>query len=360
MNAEPFYSESGFNVAGLGLILPTFGTPPNSGFYTAAPIGSLAIDTSLGDLYRKTGSGWVLSGGDVTTAQLNAVRSLINNGDYRESVYFADDVETDIDNIVTPAFETPNVTDGDRALFLSVLDPGFYVYTTVGVDRWVKSTEGDPTIGTSTYVEAHVGTGTDYVGARLVYNGANWVISDKTSIDSLAAIRAYIGMPTALGVLPEYTSHFAVEDNDDITTAIGKLDLLLKTISENPTLSIGEHSVSSPGSSVVSSISTVNLVSVKWHIVVIDKGEGTEENRECVDITALVNNRLSQEALIARQSISNKLTIGFAQNDIIYTVTLGYSGEPSAATQILKLTAYHTDERTLTVTGNYSLVTHTF
>lgn len=235
---EYFDVERGLGVEELVNIIPSNGPPGTSGDSTTVPQGSIALDYTNGDIYRKKAAG---SGTD-KWVKLAGVDEVLSDISWREPVA-AHDTATDPIPSGLGATDTRDgvtINDGDRVLFSGITGgggPNVYIFTAESApsagDGFYTEDTNEETSGDRTYVSA----GTANAGTVWTYNGSSWVLSEKSTDEKeLTYLRNFIGK-TAVGDLsatePAYTSNNYIVDGsssgDDLTDAASKIDAGLGT-----------------------------------------------------------------------------------------------------------------------------------
>lgn len=198
---------------------------------TIVGVGSIYQDLATGDTYNKIMDG---AGTDKWSLQASTayVTSMVSGASWREpadlyiTTSYASLAEADV-AIAAGTLQGTPITTGSRLLFTSIAGQEsniFIVAGTVGVDATLVLDANPVTQSDTLYVNFG-----DLAGQQLTYNGSIWVKSDKTSLDELGFIRAFIGKGTSGSVPTAYTSTNFVVDGDNLSTAVGKLDSELGT-----------------------------------------------------------------------------------------------------------------------------------
>ncbi len=214
------------------------GAPIGTSGYTAdAPIGSTwqrtDVETDKLNLYWKhadtdSATDWIQA------ASKDYVDTAVQGISWREPVRYLDGnsyasvaaalADMNADDILTGE---GTVAAGDRILFPSMGagDGGPNVFIVGGsTGAWTltedtnEETDGDAVL-------VNEGSSAD---EQWIFDGTNWIqFGGAGSATELTNIRDYIGKPAPGAVLPQYQSNLILSDNDNLTTAAGKLDLHL-------------------------------------------------------------------------------------------------------------------------------------
>lgn len=193
---------------------------PVSADATAAPTGSLYLDSTAGGGFLKTtiGSNWM------QIATQNWVNNLVaTQVSWREPARVADTSSTTLPTNTTQV-DGVTLADGDRVLFTALTSgsgPNVYIYqasTKTFVDDINEQTKGD-----TIYVDEGSTTG----GMRFTYNGTAWVRFDTMTLDELSYIRSFIGKTAAGSSSPVYGSVLTITQGSNHTAAISSLDLAI-------------------------------------------------------------------------------------------------------------------------------------
>lgn len=228
MGANSFYNVlRGVQIDdGIALISGS-GAPGASGDSTTVVVGSFYLDTSTGNLYTKdtAGSGtdkWAqYATQDYVTSQVGAGISWREPVLVRDNTLYANITAAETAANVADTVDGVTITAGDRLLFTNLTTGNENVYIVSGSSgSWTFTEDSNTaTSGDTVYVQS----GTD-AGKRFTYNGTAWVLSNQSDLDELGYIRSFIGKNAAGSETPSYSSSTIVGVNDDLETAIGKLD----------------------------------------------------------------------------------------------------------------------------------------
>lgn len=226
MSLSFFRIERGLELDGSVQYLQGLGIPGAAGDTAAAPVGSVYTDNSDGSVWSKIGAG-----AGTAKWQRLASEQYVNNAvgatvSWREPVAVRDNVATTVPVGTATApivVDGVSITDGQRVLFSAISGgngKNVYVYDqAAGV--FVEDVNAETT-GDIVYV-----SGGTSAGRKYVFNGADWVQTDQSSLDELGFIRAFVGKGAGGSELPSYSSNNFVADGDALETAIGDLDAAL-------------------------------------------------------------------------------------------------------------------------------------
>ncbi|MFA6198795.1 MAG: hypothetical protein WC679_00060 [Bacteroidales bacterium] len=337
-----FEVEKGLLFEGV-TILPTSGVPNGAAFDTAG-VGSVAMDTSVGHIYRKILVG---SGSDKweRSATATDIANIAIQTDWRESVLTSNLIVTTLPTgtaTQTITVDSIVVDDNDRVLFANLTaNPNVYIYnkaTGLFVEDTNLATAGD-----TIYIEQ----GTN-AGRTMTFNYLGvWVLTGQTSLDEEGYIRAFIGKSGTGNTLPTYTSTFHVANNDSLTAAISKLDTAIDAV-ENPALT-GQYfgntdslntivekldtalattrtlttATSVTTAAVIDSVSVDTWDAVKWLVVV--KGNANNALKQLVEINAIHDGKATADATTADYTVFSKLKLGEITG-LTYSVELSGTG----------------------------------
>ncbi len=223
MSLDFFRIERGLELDDLVQYLQGAGNPGVAGDTADALVGSVYTDNGTGAIWTKISAG---TGTDKW--QKLASETYVNNAvgatiSWREPAKVRDNVATVLPT-GTPTspitVDGVSITNGQRVLFSALSGGGgknVYVYDqAAGI--FVEDTNAESS-GDAVYVDA----GTS-AGKTLVFNGADWVQTDQTSLDELGFIRSFIGKNAAGSEVPVYATNNFVVVSSDLETAIGALD----------------------------------------------------------------------------------------------------------------------------------------
>lgn len=210
-------------------ILQGIGAPGgDSGVQDDAPLGSIYMRTDAsGDemqVYYKWNDLNALSDWQLIPNK-NYVDSVASGLSWREPVVVLDSTETTLPtgtpgNPIT--VDGISILGGDRVLFTAVAaGKNVYIYNqATGVFEEDVNAESD---GDALFVQS--GTKADQ---QWIFDGTNWILFG-TSVDSaeLAYLRDFIGKNALGAEFPTFTSQFAITNNDNLETAIEKIDTTL-------------------------------------------------------------------------------------------------------------------------------------
>ena len=337
-----FEVEKGLLFEGI-TILPTSGAPSGAAF-DAAGVGSVAMDTSVGHIYRKIFAG---TGTDKweRSATATDIANIAIQTDWRESVLTSNLIVTTLPTGTATQTITVDgivVDDNDRVLFANLTtNPNVYIYNKA-TGLFVEDTN-EETPGDTIYIEQGTNAGRtmtfNYLGA--------WVLTGQSSLDEEGYIRAYIGKSGTGGTLPAYTSQYHIANNDSLTTAIGKLDAAINTV-ENPALT-GQYFTSADSLNTIvekldTALSTTRTLStatnittatvidsvivdtwdaVKWLVKV--KGNANNALKQYVEISAIHDGKATADATTADYTVFSKLKLG-SITGLTYSVELTGTG----------------------------------
>jgi len=242
--AERGYSFDNENVQ----MITATGAPGTSGDSQTVGVGSIYMDATSGDFYKKHTAGAGAANWD-KMATLGDIGTGIS---WREPARTKDDAvwanlaaaETELNDTGTPGniggVDSDQYVNGDRILFTAITGSNknvFIVTGTPGAGATLTEDANLNTEGDAIYIQEGTNAGFTYV-----YNGTDWVLISQGALTEIGFIQAYIGKPTDGNVLPQYTSNNHILDNDALNVALGKIDAVLGaaiTVNGN-VISIGE------------------------------------------------------------------------------------------------------------------------
>lgn len=226
MALDFFRIERGLELDDSVLYLQGIGAPGTTADTNAALVGSVYTNNVNGSIYTKITAG---SGADKW--QKLASEDYVNNAvgatvSWREPAVVRDNlaVSLPVGTATQPiVVDGVSITDGQRVLFSAIVGgDGKNVYMYDQATGTFIEDENNETNGDVVYIQS----GTS-AGAKYVYNGTDWVLSDQASLDELGFIRAFIGKDTAGNVTPLYSSTNFVSNATSLEAAIGDLDAAL-------------------------------------------------------------------------------------------------------------------------------------
>jgi hypothetical protein len=223
MALDFFRIERGLLLDELVSYLQGAGVPGLTADTDGADVGSVYTNTADGALYTKIATG---TGADKW--QKMASEAYVNNAigatiSWREPAVVRDNVATTVPSGTATqpiTVDGVSVTNGQRVLFSAIVGgngKNVYVYnqaTGLFVEDINAETNGD-----ALFVIGGTSAGKTYV-----YNGADWVLTDQSSLDELGFIRAFIGKSGAGNVVPTYTSTNFVAQSSNLQTSVSALD----------------------------------------------------------------------------------------------------------------------------------------
>jgi hypothetical protein len=198
--------------------------PGASGDTAAALIGSVYTDNTTGQLYTKIAVGTGLDKWQKMASETYVDNALGATVSWREPVIVRENVATTLPTGTATqpiVIDGTSITNGQRVLFAAIVGgagKNIYVYnqaTGLFVEDVNAETNGD-----AVYVQ-----GGTSAGKTFIYNGANWVQSDQSSLDELGFIRGYIGKIAAGLEMPVYGTTNFVLQNSALVAAVSALDL---------------------------------------------------------------------------------------------------------------------------------------
>jgi hypothetical protein len=198
--------------------------PGASGDTAAALIGSVYTDNTTGQLYTKIAAGTGIDKWQKMASETYVDNALGATVSWREPVIVRENVATTLPTGTATqpiVVDGTSITNGQRVLFAAIVGgagKNIYVYnqaTGLFVEDVNAETNGD-----AVYVQ-----GGTSAGKTFIYNGANWVQSDQSSLDELGFIRAFAGKVAAGNEMPVYGTTNFVLQNSTLVAAISALDL---------------------------------------------------------------------------------------------------------------------------------------
>lgn len=311
MGMSMFQVKKGINLDGLTQVMSGAGAPGAAGDASLAPVGSLYLDATNGQLYVKKNTGvgtdkWLRSqnSNDMATAMQGI--SWREPVKVHDSTAYADLAEA------TTAMNTGTV-DGtaivanDRILFDNITGANQNVFVVTGTPGSGATLVEDGNAlskGDTLYVNA----GTD-AGKTFNYNGTIWVQQGGASSTEISFLQAFVGKSADGNELPDYGTPINVANDDSLEVAIGKLDTIIgeqpsglylnpssvaaALASLNATLEL-ERTVAAaqPDAATPTVIDTVagavdTAAAFAWDVVVQDTGDNTKA--ELYRVTTLNN-----------------------------------------------------------------------
>lgn len=223
MSLDFFRIERGLEIDDAVQYLQGSGVPGAAGDTAAAQVGSVYTDALTGDLYTK-----IAAGTGTDKWQKMASEAYVNNAvgatvSWREPVKVRDNVATALPTGTATqpiVVDGVSITNGQRVLFAALTGgngKNIYVYNQAA-GTFTEDTNQESN-GDAVYVE-----GGTAAGKTFIYNGADWVQSDQSSLDELGFIRAFIGKAAAGSEATNYSSNNFVVDATSLEDAIGALD----------------------------------------------------------------------------------------------------------------------------------------
>jgi hypothetical protein len=211
------------------------GTEGNAGlvYEDAAPVGSQYQNTTTGALYIKTQSGGGATKWSAIATQAS-LESLVTGISWREPVAVTDATSTTTSAVIDDLnadnqIQGVTVNAGDR-LLLANLTTGANVYIVGGAPgAWTLTQDvNSTTAGDSVQTLGGTNLGKMYT----FYNDTGWSWSASLSTSEDNFLRQFIGKGAAGSELPAYSSQNYIVNDDNLETAIGKLDTQVKTNSD--------------------------------------------------------------------------------------------------------------------------------
>lgn len=223
MALDFFRIERGLDLDDLVQYLQGSGVPGTAGDTAAALVGSVYTDNATGSLYTK-----IAAGTGTDKWQKMASETYVNNAlgatvSWREPAQVRDNVATTLPTGTATqpiVVDGVSITNGTRVLFAALVGgngKNIYIYDQA-TGLFVEDGNGE-TSGDAAYVIAGTSAGKTYV-----YNGADWVQSDQSSLDEEGFIRTFIGKTNTGASAPAYTSTNFVVQSSNLSTAISALD----------------------------------------------------------------------------------------------------------------------------------------
>lgn len=209
------------------------GAPGLSGDSTTVGVGSIYMNATTGDFFKKHTAGAGAGNWD----QMATLSDITTGISWREPARTKDDqvwanlaaAEAELNDVGTPGniggVDSDQYVDGDRILFTDIAGENknvFIVTGTPGAGATLVEDGNAATEGDAVYVEEGTNAGRVYI-----FNGTDWILINQASLTEIGFIQAYIGKPGDGSVLPQYTSNNHILDNDSLTVALGKIDAVL-------------------------------------------------------------------------------------------------------------------------------------
>lgn len=234
MGMSMFQVKKGINLDGLTQVMSGAGAPGAAGAASLAPVGSIYLDATNGQLYVKKSSGvgtdkWLRAqdSSDMSAAMVGI--------SWREPVKVRDatayaDLAAATTAMNTGTLDGTAVVANDRILFTNI----------AGVNKNVFIVTGTPGSG-ATLVEdgnalskgdtLYVNAGTD-AGKTFNYNGTIWVQQGGASSTEIGYLQSFVGKNGDGNGMPEYNDANVALDGDSLLTAVTKLDDKFGVISD--------------------------------------------------------------------------------------------------------------------------------
>ncbi|MBF0462513.1 MAG: hypothetical protein HQL87_14105 [Magnetococcales bacterium] len=255
MGLSMFQVKKGISLDGIQVIAGS-GAPGAAGDASLAPQGSLYLDFTNGQMFVKKASG-VGTDKWIRTQDKSDMDAALQGLSWREPVtVHVTTTYTDLaaaeTAMNTRTLDGQTIVANDRILFTGITGANQNVFIVTGTPGSVATLVEDTntaTKGDSLYVQA----GTDG-GKQYSFNGTIWVQQGAASSTEIAYLQAFIGKSGDGNELPDYSSNHVVADNDNLETAVGKLDAQIGVITDNHQT----HVFVDPAATVSNNISTLD------------------------------------------------------------------------------------------------------
>ena len=226
MGLSMFQVKKGINLDGLAQVMSAAGVPGAAGDASTAPVGSLYLDVTNGQMYVKKTSG-VGTDKWKRTQNSDDMADALNGISWREPVLVRDNtLRANLAAAVTAAnvadtVDGQTISAGVRLLLDNVTGSAKNVYLVSGsTGAWVFTEDANAlTKGDTLYVNA----GTD-AGKTFNYNATTWVQQGSASSTEISYLQSYTGKTADGNEMPTYTTENVVATGDSLETAVGKLD----------------------------------------------------------------------------------------------------------------------------------------
>ncbi|MBF0401928.1 MAG: hypothetical protein HQL90_14325 [Magnetococcales bacterium] len=246
MGVSMFQVKKGLSLDGAVQVMSGAGAPGAAGDASLAPVGSMYLDATNGQMYVKKNSGvgtdkWLRSQDSSDMAAAMQGISWREPVKVRDVTSYADlaAAETAVN---TGTVDGTAVVANDRILFDGITGEGqnvFIVTGTPGSGATLVEDANTLTKGDTLYVNS----GTD-AGKTFNYNGTIWVQQGGASSTEIGFVRNYIGKIADGNEMPEYFSGNIVQTGDSLTESIAVLDDKIGVVPGTPTFIDGDFNIS--------------------------------------------------------------------------------------------------------------------
>ena len=246
MGMSMFQVKKGINLDGLAQMMTGAGVPGAAGDASTAPVGSLYLDVTNGQLHVKKTAG---VGTDKwrRTQNTDDMVDALNGISWREPVLVRDNtLRANLAAAVTAAnvadtVDGQTISSGVRLLLDNVTGSPKNVYVVSGsTGAWTFTEDANAlTKGDTLYVNA----GTD-AGKTFNYNATSWVQQGGASSTEIGFLKTFVGKSADGNETPDYSSNNVVTDSVSLETAIGELDNKIGQVSATPNFINGGDTVS--------------------------------------------------------------------------------------------------------------------
>ncbi len=226
MGLSMFQIKKGINLDGLAQVMSGAGVPGAAGDASLAPVGSLYLDVTNGQLYVKKSSG-VGTDKWLRTQNSSDMAAALQGISWREpaklhvTTSYAD-LAAATTAMNTGTLDGTAVVANDRILFENITGVSkniFVVTGTPGSGATLVEDTNTATKGDTVYVSS----GTD-AGKTFNYNGTVWVQQGAASSTEIGFLKAFVGKSADGNETPDYASNNVVTDGDSLEDAISDLD----------------------------------------------------------------------------------------------------------------------------------------
>ena len=246
MGISMFQVKKGLNLDGLAQVMSAAGVPGAAGDASTAPVGSLYLDVTNGQLHVKKTAG---VGTDKwrRTQNTDDMVDALNGISWREPVLVRDNtLRANLAAAVTAAnvadtVDGQTISSGVRLLLDNVTGSPKNVYVVSGsTGAWTFTEDANAlTKGDTLYVNA----GTD-AGKTFNYNATSWVQQGGASSTEIGFLKSFIGKSADGSEMPDYWSTKTVSDGDSLEEAVSSLDDKIGEINGTPNFIWASQNVS--------------------------------------------------------------------------------------------------------------------
>ena len=226
MGFSMFQVKKGINLDGLAQVMSGAGVPGAAGDASLAPVGSLYLNITDGQMFIKKSSG-VGTDKWLRTQDSSDMAAAVQGISWREpaklhvTTSYAD-LAAATTAMNTGTLDGTAIVANDRILFDNITGANknvFVVTGTPGSGATLVEDTNTATKGDALYIQS----GTD-AGKQFSYNGTLWVQQGAASSTEIGFIKSFVGKSADGNETPDYSSNHVVTDGGSLETAIGELD----------------------------------------------------------------------------------------------------------------------------------------